>query len=64
MPPPLVASYCPNGPNFAVPRNWSDVVLSKGSNSAGDQGDGRRVADVEATGSAAKAAPVRGYLRR
>jgi hypothetical protein len=64
MPPPLVASHCPNGPTFAVPRNWSNAVLSKGSNSAGDQGDGRQVADVEATDSAAIAAPVHGDLRR
>ena len=28
--PALVASYCPNGPTFAVPRNWSEAVLSEG----------------------------------
>ena len=33
--------YCPNGPTFAEPRNWSDTVLSKGANSAGiRQGSG------------------------
>jgi hypothetical protein len=30
MTPPLAASYCPNGPTFAVPRNWSNAVLSEG----------------------------------
>ena len=33
----LVASYCPNGPTFAVPRNWSNAVLPKGSNSVSMQ---------------------------
>ena len=64
MTPPLVASYWPNGPTLAVPRNWSNAVLPEGANPAGDQGDGRQVADVEATDSAAIAAPVHGDLRR
>jgi hypothetical protein len=37
MTPPLVASYWPNGPTFAVPRNWSNAVLPKGSNSVSMQ---------------------------
>ena len=64
MPPPLVTSYCPNGPTFAVPRNCPMQSFRRGSNSAGDQGDGRQVADVEATDSAAIAAPVHVDLRR
>jgi hypothetical protein len=33
MTPPLVASYWPNGPTFAAPKDWSDTVLSEGSKS-------------------------------
>ena len=33
MTPRLVADYWPNGPTFAMPTNWSDAVLSEGSNS-------------------------------
>jgi hypothetical protein len=36
----------------------------RGSNPPGDQGYGRQVVEAEATDSAAKAAPVRGGLRR
>jgi len=37
MTPPLVASYCPNGPTFPAPKDWSDAVLSEGSNSVRSQ---------------------------
>jgi hypothetical protein len=43
----LVASYCPNGPTFAVPRNWSHAVPLGGANPAGDQGDGRQAVKAE-----------------
>src|SRR2546422_555242 len=33
MTPLLVASYRPNGPTFAAPKDWSDTILSEGSNS-------------------------------
>jgi len=30
MTPQLRAGYWPNGPTFAMPKDWSDAVLSEG----------------------------------